>query len=134
MAQLYATQEQSPNALIIEGKVARLAKDCYTTPVSEEEAKPRMVQCAKLGQSLLAMVYKPFDDELGARIVAEISQDAWSQWIEHSKMIVNEYRLDLTSEKSHTTLKEQCEEFLFGEAAAAPPPEFVPESESESES
>jgi Fe-S cluster biosynthesis and repair protein YggX len=43
-------------------------------------------------------------------------------------MIVNEYRLDLTSEKSHQMLKEQCEEFLFGEQEQAPPPEFVPES------
>ena len=93
-----------------------------------------MVQCSKLGESLPAMVYKPFEDELGARIVAEISQDAWSLWIEHSKMIVNEYRLDLTSEKSHTTLKEQCEAFLFGEQDQAPPPEFVPTSETESES
>jgi Fe-S cluster biosynthesis and repair protein YggX len=76
------------------------------------------------------MVYKPFQDDLGERIFAEISQDAWKMWIEHSKMIVNEYRLDLTSEKSHQTLKEQCEEFLFGDQDQAPPPEFVPESES----
>jgi len=73
------------------------------------------------------MLYKPFEDDLGDRIFASISQEAWKQWIEHSKMIVNEYRLDLTSEKSHTTLKEQCEEFLFGESDQAPPPEFVPE-------
>lgn len=97
--------------------------------MSDEEAKPTMVQCSKLGQLLPAMVYQPFEDALGARIVAEISQDAWNQWIEHSKMIVNEYRLDLTSEKSHATLKEQCEAFLFGDADHAPPPEFVPETE-----
>jgi Fe-S cluster biosynthesis and repair protein YggX len=76
------------------------------------------------------MVYKPFQDNLGERILAEVSQDAWMMWIEHSKMIVNEYRLDLTSEKSHQMLKEQCEEFLFGEQEQAPPPEFVPEPES----
>ncbi len=93
-----------------------------------------MVQCSKLGKSLPAMVYKPFDDELGTRIVAEISQDAWTLWIEYSKMIVNEYRLDLTSEKSHATLKEQCEEFLFGEQDQAPPPEFVAPSDTQGES
>ena len=91
-----------------------------------------MVQCAKLGKSLPAMVYKPFRDELGDRIVKEISQDAWMMWVEHSKMLVNEYRLDLTSDKSHTLLKEQCEAFLFGgEADQAPPPEFVPEGAAE---
>lgn len=99
--------------------------------VSDEESERPMVQCSKLGKSLPAMVYKPFDDELGARIEAEISQEAWNLWIEHSKMIVNEYRLDLTSEKSHSTLKEQCEAFLFGEQDQAPPPEFVPETKPE---
>jgi Fe-S cluster biosynthesis and repair protein YggX len=46
-------------------------------------------------------------------------------WLEHSKMIVNEYRLDLTSAAAHQTLKEQCEAFLFGEGAALPP-DYVP--------
>lgn len=83
----------------------------------------RMVQCAKLGKELPAVTYKPFDNPLGQRIYDEISQEAWNMWIEHSKMIVNEYRLDLTSKKAHDVLLEQCETFLFGEGAA-PPPEY----------
>ena len=51
---------------------------------------------------------------------------AWQEWIEHSKRIVNEYRLDLTQKKAHEVLKEQCEEFLFGAGGQAPP-EYVPE-------
>jgi Fe-S cluster biosynthesis and repair protein YggX len=73
-----------------------------------------MVKCAKLGESLPALPYKPFNDALGQRIYDSVSADAWKLWIEHSKKIVNEYRLDLTSKKSHEVLKEQCEEFLFG--------------------
>jgi Fe-S cluster biosynthesis and repair protein YggX len=87
-----------------------------------------MVQCAKLEQELPGLVYRPFQGPLGERIYQEISGDAWALWIEHSKMLVNEYRLDLTSETSHDMLKEQCETFLFGGGAQAPPPEFVPES------
>lgn len=83
----------------------------------------RTVQCAKLAKELPGMRYKPFDNSLGQRIYDSVSQEAWMQWIEHSKMIVNEYRLDLTSEKAHDILLEQCEVFLFGEGAA-PPPEF----------
>ena len=67
-----------------------------------------------------------FADALGQRIFESISAEAWSQWIEHSKKLVNEYRLDLTLKKSHEVLKEQCELFLFGEGAA-PPPQYVPE-------
>ena len=85
-----------------------------------------MVTCAKLGATLPGLPYKPFNDELGQRIYESISADAWQEWVEHSKKIVNEYRLDLTQKKAHEVLKEQCELFLFGEGAL-PPPDYVPE-------
>ncbi|MCP4445843.1 MAG: oxidative damage protection protein [Myxococcales bacterium] len=95
--------------------------------VSDEKSEIRTVQCAKLGKELPSMIYKPFNDELGETIFAQVSQEAWNTWLEHSKMLVNEYRLDLTSEKAHKALKEQCKAFLFEEGESqAPPPEFVP--------
>jgi len=66
-----------------------------------------MVKCAKLGETLPGMAFKPFNDALGQRIYDSISQQAWLQWIEHSKRIVNEYRLDLTQKKAHGVLMEQ---------------------------
>lgn len=84
-----------------------------------------MVLCAKLNAELPAMIYRPFQGELGDRIYNQISQDAWASWIEHSKMLVNEYRLDLSSEKAHDMLKEQCDEFLFGDSETKAPPDFV---------
>jgi Fe-S cluster biosynthesis and repair protein YggX len=36
-------------------------------------------------------------------------------------MIVNEYRLDLTSPKAQQILLEQAEQFFFGEGAQLPP-------------
>jgi Fe-S cluster biosynthesis and repair protein YggX len=85
----------------------------------------RMVKCVKLQRELPGMPFKPFNDALGERIYNEISMEAWKMWLEHSKMIVNEYRLDLTSADAHQKLKEQCEQFLFGEGAALPP-DYVP--------
>jgi Fe-S cluster biosynthesis and repair protein YggX len=87
----------------------------------------RMVQCAKLGENLPALTYKPFNDALGQRIYDSISAEAWRLWIEHSKKIVNEYRLDLTQKKAHEVLKEQCEAFLFGDGGVNPP-DYVPEA------
>ena len=87
---------------------------------------PRMVMCAKLGRELPAMPFKPFTDALGQRIYESISMEAWQQWIEHSKRIVNEYRLDLTQKRAHEELKKQCEAFLFGDGGTAPA-EYVPE-------
>ena len=92
----------------------------------------RMVQCSKLGQSLPGLPYKPFNDALGQRIYDSISATAWMQWIEHSKRIVNEYRLDLTQKRAHDTLKEQCEVFLFGDGQIAQPPDYVPEADRKS--
>jgi len=86
---------------------------------------PRMVKCAKLGQELPGMLYKPFKNELGQRIYDSISQEAWRQWIEFSKMIVNEYRLDLTSAQGQQLLMEQAEKFFFGEGGERPP-DYVP--------
>ena len=76
----------------------------------------RMVKCVKLGREAEGMKWKPFADEFGQKLYDNVSAEAWRQWIEHSKKLVNEYRLDLTSKKSHDVLKEQCEEFLFGTA------------------
>lgn len=85
----------------------------------------RLVKCVKLQRELPAIPYRPFEDELGKRIYDNVSLEAWKMWLEHSKMIVNEYRLDLTSKKAHDILREQCENFFFGEGAALPP-DYVP--------
>lgn len=90
-------------------------------------AMTRMVKCAKLGENLPGLPYKPFNDALGQRIYDSISAEGWRQWIEHSKKLVNEYRLDLTQKKAHEMLKEQCEQFLFGDGGQLPP-EYVPEA------
>jgi Fe-S cluster biosynthesis and repair protein YggX len=93
-------------------------------------AMARMVKCAKLGIELPGLPYKPFNNALGQRIYETISQQAWQEWIEHSKKLVNEYRLDLTQKKAHEVLQEQCEQFLFSDVELAPPPDYVPEKKS----
>ena len=88
----------------------------------------RTVLCKKLQRELPAMPYRPFDNALGQRIFDEISLEAWKMWLEHSKMIVNEYRLDLASKKAHEILVEQCEQYFFGEGAALPPDYVAPQA------
>jgi Fe-S cluster biosynthesis and repair protein YggX len=89
---------------------------------------PRMVNCVKLGQSLPGMVYKPFNNDLGQRIYDNVSQQAWMMWVEFSKKIVNEYRLDLTSASGQKLLLEQAEQYFFGPGVENPP-DFVPPKE-----
>lgn len=87
-------------------------------------AMTRMVKCVKLNTELPALPFKPFKNELGDRLYNAVSMDAWRMWLEHSKMIINEYRLDLTEKRAHEILLAQCEEFFFGEGSA-PPPDYV---------
>lgn len=86
---------------------------------------PRMVKCVKLQQELPGIVYKPFNNELGQKIYDNVSQQGWMLWVEFSKKIVNEYRLDLTSANGQKILLEQAEQFFFGDGGKAPP-EYVP--------
>ena len=86
----------------------------------------RMLTCAKLGRELPGVSYKPFDNELGQRIYDGVSQDAWRMWLEYSKMIVNEYRLDLTSPQHQEVLLREADRFFFGEGAQLPP-EYKPQ-------
>ncbi|HVO20564.1 MAG TPA: oxidative damage protection protein [Anaeromyxobacter sp.] len=80
----------------------------------------RMVLCRKLGRELPGLGFKPFPNELGQRIYDSISQDAWKMWLEHFKMVLNEYRLAPGDPRTTQILYQQAEQFLFGEGAAAP--------------
>lgn len=81
----------------------------------------RTVMCKKLGQELPGMTYKPFKNELGQRIYDNISQDAWKLWLEHFKLILNEYRLTPADPRTNQILYQQAEEFFFGKGADEPP-------------
>jgi Fe-S cluster biosynthesis and repair protein YggX len=85
----------------------------------------RIVKCVKLGKDAEGVKWKPFDDELGKKIFDNVSQEAWQMWLEHSKMLINEYRLDLMSPRAQQILREQVEQYFFGEGAQLPP-DFVP--------
>jgi Fe-S cluster biosynthesis and repair protein YggX len=86
---------------------------------------PRIIKCVKLGKEAEGVKWKPWNDELGQKIFDNVSQEAWKLWLEHSKMLINEYRLDLMSPKAQQILKEQCDKFFFGEGAQLPP-DYVP--------
>jgi Fe-S cluster biosynthesis and repair protein YggX/rhodanese-related sulfurtransferase len=86
----------------------------------------RLVDCVKLGARLPALKRRPMGGPLGQRIFDTISADAWDQWVEHSKLLINEYRLNPAEAKAQEMLVRQCEQFLFGEGAEKPR-EFVPD-------
>jgi Fe-S cluster biosynthesis and repair protein YggX len=83
------------------------------------------VSCIKLGHKAEGLPKPPFKGELGQRVYDNVSAEAWRQWLEHSKMLINEYRLDLTSESGQKLWMTECEKYFFGEGSTAPA-EFRP--------
>ena len=81
---------------------------------------PRMVKCAKLGRELPGLNEPPFDTPLGQRIYETISAEAWRQWSEHSKMLLNEYRLNPARREDQEVIVKQLDLFFFGEGSAKP--------------
>lgn len=88
----------------------------------------RMVRCAKLGKELEGLDRPPIKGELGQRIYETISKDAWKQWVQHSTMLVNEYRLELGTPEAAKVWLRELEKFMFGDGSALPP-DFVPEKQ-----
>ena len=77
----------------------------------------RMVNCVKLGREAEGLDAPPYPGELGKRIFERVSKEAWKQWLEHQKMLVNENRLNLADKKAREYLAHQMEKHFFGGGA-----------------
>ena len=77
----------------------------------------RTVNCVKLKKEAPGLPAPPVGGELGQRIFEQVSAEAWKMWLEHQKMLVNEYRLNLADRESRKYLLEQTENYFFGEGA-----------------
>jgi len=84
----------------------------------------RMVFCVKFKKELPGLDEPPFDSPLGQKVYEQVSQEAWRQWGEYCKMVLNEYRLNPANKADQEVILKHLEQYLFGEAAA-PPPEYV---------
>ena len=89
---------------------------------------PRMVKCVKLGRELPGLEKPPFPGELGQRIYEHVSKQAYDMWPAQSTLILNHYGLNMADPESRKILREQMEEFFFGEEAKMPEG-WIPEDE-----
>lgn len=80
----------------------------------------RMVNCVKLGREAEGLERPPLRSEMGQRIFENVSKEAWKMWLEHSKMLINEYRIDLVSEAGQRVWMAELEKYFFGEGATLP--------------
>ena len=75
----------------------------------------RIVNCIKLGKEAEGMDFPPYPGELGKRIYANVSKEAWAAWLKQQTMLVNENRLSLADPSARKYLAEQTEKYFFGD-------------------
>jgi Fe-S cluster biosynthesis and repair protein YggX len=85
----------------------------------------RKVQCSFLKREAEGLDYLPYPGELGKRIYNNISKEAWTQWVAHQTMLINENRLTPIEPKARAFLVAEMEKFLFG-GGSEKPKDFVP--------
>ena len=54
------------------------------------------VTCSRCGQTRAGFEKPPFPGQIGARIVKEICQDCWGQWLRQQTMLINALRSHLS--------------------------------------
>jgi Fe-S cluster biosynthesis and repair protein YggX len=88
----------------------------------------RTIFCSYLQREAEGLDRVPYPGELGQRIYAGISKEAWQQWLRHQTMLMNEYRLTPIDPKARQFLVEEMEKFLFGGGAQKPEGYVPPET------
>ena len=83
------------------------------------------VHCIKLDREAEGLDRPPYPGDLGQRIHAQVSKEAWQMWLEHQTMLINEMRLTPVDPKARQFLESEMEKFFFGEGSQ-PPEGFVP--------
>ena len=76
----------------------------------------KIIFCVKTQQEAEGLDRPPYPGALGKRIFEQVSAQAWRGWLEHQKMLVNEYRLNLADSRARKYLMEQTERYFLARA------------------
>ena len=87
----------------------------------------RIIFCVKLQREAEGLAYAPYPGELGKRIFEHVSKEAWTQWLAHQTMLINENRLSPLDPKARKFLEGEMEKYFFGDGSAAPQGYVPPE-------
>lgn len=88
----------------------------------------RLVKCIKLGRELPGLNSPPTPTELGKKVFENVSKQAWDEFLEYFKMVINEYRLDLTSPIADQVFEQKMQEYFFSDDYNMPEGYVPPEN------
>lgn len=86
----------------------------------------RNVHCVLLKREAPGLDRAPYPGALGQRIFNEVSREAWTGWVRHQTMLINEYRLSPVEPKARKFLVSEMEKYFFG-GGSDKPQEYMPE-------
>lgn len=87
----------------------------------------RTVFCQYQQRETEGLDFAPWPGDLGRRIYDSIGKEAWSAWLAHQTMLINENRLSPLNPEHRAFLEVEMRKFLF-EGGAEKPAGYVPES------
>ena len=88
----------------------------------------RTIYCTYSKQEAEGLDRIPYPGPLGQRIFENVSKEAWTKWVGHQTMLMNEYRLSPVDPKARKFLEAEMEKFLFGDGSQAPEGFVKPEA------
>ena len=77
-------------------------------------------------QDLPGLDRPPYRNDSGQKIFAEVSKEAWQDWLKDSVKYINTYKVDLASPEGQKFMLEQCAKYFGFEEGALAPTAFVP--------
>ena len=72
-----------------------------------------VVTCSRCGQTRAGFERPPFPGAIGARVVNEICQQCWSDWLRQQTMLINHYGLNVMDPQALQFLTKNMSAFLF---------------------
>ena len=88
---------------------------------------PRTVHCQYENREAEGLDFVPWPGNAGKRVYAHIGKPAWTAWLAHQTMLINENRLSPMNPEHRAFLEGEMLRFLFG-GASEKPPGYVPEA------
>ena len=71
--------------------------------------------CTRCGNTRAGFERPPFPGAIGARIVQEICQDCWAQWVRQQTMLINHYGLNVMDPQARAFLTKNLEAGYLGQ-------------------
>jgi Fe-S cluster biosynthesis and repair protein YggX len=74
------------------------------------------ITCVRCRQTRAAVPFRPFPNELGLRVLNEICNVCWGDWLKLQQQLINHYGLNLREQRAKDFLYGELEKLLFTSA------------------